>query len=340
MAVTINVDRLTSDTQDFFLRTVEDEVHDRIPVVYKMRRMKRVITKGGKWIKKTVKYAKNTMTQHYGKNQIMESGTEDKRTQMRFRMRHTQIPIKYDVEDLVMNDGDVATVDTVKAETQAAQEDMMDKLSENFFGQFVTPGTVTPSGSIPTYAPYSFNAAFYGASATYGGFASYGNLTRGAVNDWADGLVDDLTTINAATVVSFDHWDLMVDSCLKHRGNRKRLLAVCGAALFRKWKSHVRSKEAGIDIKGMLAKAGFAAISIDGVELVLDDNVADNYFYMLELGTWEWRISPKRNFQVTKFKWQGENNDGVDEWLARVMLTHTGMICWKPRNNYMATNMS
>ena len=340
MSVTINVDQLTTDTQELYLRTVEDQVHDRIPLIYKMRRMRRVITKGGRRITKPVRYGKNTQTQSYVKGQSMDSGRDTKRTQARFTWKFTQTPIKYDVEDEIMNDGEAEVVDTVAGEATAAQEDMLDKLSEQFFGQYVTPGAVTASGSVPTGSPLSLNAAFYGASATYGGYATYGNITRSTVGDWWDGNVDDGSTIHTATSVSFHQWDFMVDLCLRYKGQRKNLLAVCGAALYRKWKSLVRAKEGKLDISGMMAKAGFASFQIDGVELVLDDNCAANYFYMLDLSSWEWRISPKRNFKVTPFKWQGENNDGVDEYLARVLLAHTGLICWKPRVNYMACNMS
>ena len=124
------------------------------------------------------------------------------------------------------------------------------------------------------------------------------------------------------------------------RGVRKNLLAVAGSALYRKWKSLVRAKEGDVNRSGDLAKAGFAAFSIDGVEIVLDDNCPASYFYMLDMSTWEWRISSKRNFKVTKFVWQAEQNNGVDEYLARVLLAHTGLICWKPQNNYITSNMS
>jgi len=339
MAVTISVDQLTADTKELYLRTVEDQVHDRIPLVYKLKRMNRVNTVGGRKITKPVRYAKNTQTQHYLKGAPLNSATESKRTAAKYPWALTQTPIKYDVEDEIVNNGDEQIVDTIAEEIKAAQEDQMDTLSQVFFGQYVTAGSVTDVDDIPDGSPLSINAAFYGADNTYGGAATYGGITRSAVGDWWDGIMDDGVTANASTAVSFNHWDFMVDGCMKHRGSRKNLLAICGSALYRKWKSLVRSKEREVDISGMMAKAGFASFSIDGVEIVLDDNCADNYFYMLDLSTWEWRINPKRAFKVTPFKWQGEQNNGIDEYLARVLLAHN-LVCWKPRNNYMATSMA
>jgi len=337
MAITLSVDQLTADTQELYLRTVEDQVHDRIPIVHKMRKMKRVVTKGGRNVVKPLRYAKNTQTQSYGKAEPLDSGTESKRTAAKFAWKYTQTPIKYDVEDEILNDGENQIVDTIAEEVKSAQEDQMDTLSENFFAVYDKAGTVSTPGSND---PLSLNAGIC-HDPTYGGLATYGGITRG-VGDWFTGRTgnDSAQAFTTVVSVSFNQWDYMVDQVLTKRGNRKSLLAVCGSVLFRKWKSLVRAKERELDTSGMMAKAGFASFTIDGVEIVLDDNCPASYFYMLDLSTWEWRISPKRNFEVTKFVWQGQVNNGLDEYLARVKLAHTGLICWKPANNYMTTAMS
>lgn len=337
MAVTIVVDQLTADTQDLYLGTVEDQVHDRIPLIHKMRRLNRVITKGGRNIVKPLRYGKNTQTQSYIKGATLDSGTEAKRTAASFPWVYTQTPIKYDIDDEIMNIGDSQITDTIAEEVKSAQEDQVDSLSENMFNLWSgTEGSHTndaPAGSM-----LSLKAALIYDEGTYHGKAIYGGITRTAADDWFHGNVDD-GTLGNPTTVDFHHWDYMVDTCLKYRGNRKSLLAICGSALYRKWKSLVRAKEREVDISGMMAKAGFASFSIDGVEIVLDDNCPASTFYMLSLESWEWRISPVRNFKVTPFKWQGENNNGIDEYLARVLLAHN-LVCWKPRLNYVATNMT
>jgi len=131
----------------------------------------------------------------------------------------------------------------------------------------------------------------------------------------------------------------MVDSVIKHRGNRKDLLAICGSSIYRKWKALVRTESRGPEQDGMLAKAGFASFSIDGVELVLDDNCPSGYFYLLDLSTWKWYCNSHRNFKLTQFRHQAEYNNGTDEYLARIFLAHN-LCCTKPRNNYFTSNMS
>ncbi len=341
MAVTLDTAVITADTRELYLRTVEDQVHDRIPLVFKLKRMRRVTTVGGTYISKPLRYAKNTHTQSYATGETLDSGTESKRTRAKIPWAKTQTPIKYTVDDEIENNGEAAIVDTISEETKAAQEDMVDVLSENFFNVYA--GTEESHTTMGVKYPLSIKAALIPDETTYHGKLTYGNITRatianGSGGDWWAGNADD-GTLGNPTTVSFNQWDYMTDLCMQHRGNRKSMLAICGSALFRKWKSLVRAKEGELDISGMMAKAGFAAFSIDGVELVLDDNCPASTFYMLDLSTWEWRINPKRNFKVTPFKWQGENNNGIDEYLARVLLAHN-LVCWKPRNNYVGTAMS
>ena len=339
MAITLSVDQLNSDTQEFYVRTVVDQVHDRIPLIYKLRRMRRVITKGGTKISRPFTYGKNRQTQSYVKGATLNSGTEPKRSTAKFSWKLTQTPIKYDVEDELMNNGPEAIVDTIKAEVSAAQEDMVDTLSENMFGIYNGVAAAPPTGYMESIPAALLYTTFSGTTTVYGQ-ATYGEVTRGAVTDFFHGIVDDgATASSTATSATFGQFDFMVDSVLKHRGNRSSLLAICGSALYRKWKMLVRSKESGIDKNGMLAKAGFASFQIDGVEFVLDDNCPAGMFLLLDLSTWEWRINPLRNFEVTPFEWQGRYNDGIDEYLGRILLTHN-LVCWKPQNNYMATQMS
>lgn len=336
MTVTLAVDQLTADTQDLYLGTVEDQVHDRIPLIYKMRKMRKVITKGGKEIVKPLRYAKNTQTQTYVKGATLESGTNAKRTAAAFGWALTQTPIKYDVDDFIMNNGDEQIVDTIAEEVKSAQEDQVDTLSENMFN--IYKGVEDSHTTAPAGQMLSIKAALIYEESTYHGKAIYGGITRTSTDDWFSGNVDD-GTLGNSTTVSYHHWDYMVEQCMRYRGNRNNLLAVCGNVLYRKWKSLVRAKERDVNITGMMAKAGFESFTIDGVEIVLDDNCPASTFYMLDLNTWEWRINPKRNFNVTPFKWQGDVTNGIDEWLARVMLGHN-FVCWKPRNNYVATSMS
>lgn len=327
MTVTIDVSRVATDTRELYERTVIDQVHDRIPLIYKLRKMRRVITRGGTKIREPMTFGKNTQTEHYGMGDPMGSSTEDKRTAAVFGWTNTQTPIKYNAEDFLDNSGDEQVVDTIAAEVSAAQEDMLDSLSESFYATSV-------SGDAPLSI---FSALLYSTTATYGGIlrtADNDALASSPVsNQWFAG--NNCSDAATATLANFR---IAVSAIMRHRGNRNNLLAITTPAIFLKYQSLLDAKS-NLRQDGMMAKAGFTAFTIDGIEMVLDDNCPSGYLLILDLMTWKWRINPKRNFKLTDFKWQGEVNDGVDEYLARILLRHQ-LYCIKPRNNLVFTSMS
>ena len=340
MAVTLpDVSRLKVDTQIFYTKTIVDQIEARYPVVKKMKKSNIKIWTGGSEVQMPITYERNNQTQHYAKGEQMGSSTESKRSYAKHELVYTQTPIKYDVEDFTENNGSQVTIDTIAAEVEAAQMGQIYTLSQNGYG--IYDGSTLQASAPTSKQPLSLNAALT-HDTTYNGIENYGGITRGAQTDYFNGVSGDgtNTAVDSAVGVSYSQWDFMVDSCLKHGAKRSSLMAVCGADLYLKWKSLVRAKESGLTASSDMFKVGFAAFSIDGVDIVLDDNCPASTFYMLDMDSWMWYISSKRNFLVTDFKWQGEQNDGIDEWLSRVLIAHTGLVCNKPRNNYMTVAMS
>jgi len=339
MAVTEpDMSRLDADTQLFYTKTIWDQIKARYPVVSKMKTKNIRSYSGGTEIQIPVITERNNQTEHYKTGQQMGSGTEAKRSYAKFTMVKTQTPIKYDCDDFIENNGTAVTIDTIAAEVAAAQEGLIYELSRNGFGLY--DGALDDPDT--TKEPLSLNAALTHNPAL-GGLATYGGITRTSQDDFWNGVSGtDSTNIDLgdAAPVSYDQWDFMVDSCMKHGAQRNRLMAICGSGLYRKWKNLVRAKESGLSAGGSKFTVGFSEFSIDGVDIVLDDNCPASTFYMLDMDTWQWWISSKRNFKVTEFDWQGKYNNGIDEYLARVLLAHTGMICTKPRNNYITTSMN
>ena len=340
MAVTLpDVSRLKVDTQIMYTKTLVDQIQERYPLVKKMKKSNIKIWTGGSEVQQPITIERNNQTQHYAKGEQMGSSTESKRSYAKHTLRYTQTPIKYDVEDFTENNGEAVTIETIGAEVEAAQLGQIYTMSQNGYGIFDGSNVATPSAK----QPLSINAALtYDETNSRGGSGTYGGITRTAQGDFFSGVSGTASsnTVQTATTASYSQWDFMVDSCLKHGAKRGSLMAVCGSALYLKWKSLVRSKESGLTAASDMFKVGFAAFSIDGVDIVLDDNCPASAFYMLDMDSWKWYISSKRNFLVTDFEWQGKQNDGIDEWLARVLVSHTGLVCDKPRNNYISLNMS
>ena len=352
MAVTtpssINVTQLSIDTQQYIDDTLVDQVYDRIPFIYKLYRNKRVVISGGDRIELRLNYGKNTQTQVYTSTDTMNSDTESKRTLAYIEWTLAQTPIKYTVDDLIRNRSPQRVLDTVAAESDAAQMSLKDQISQMFFGVYGALDSTTMSARPANY-PWSmpsilwYNTAGESDSTTYDyGSDTYAGITRSTNTDWWLGISGTASSAypDTAVDVSFDTWDYIVDSCMKHGAQRNNLLAVCGSTLFRKWKALVRTESQGPIQTGEMMDAGFPSFKVDGIsEIVLDDNCPDNYFYMLDLDSWTWYVNSHRNFQVTPFVWQGQHNNGTDEYLARILLAHN-LTCNKPRNNYFTAAMA
>jgi len=92
-----------------------------------------------------------------------------------------------------------------------------------------------------------------------------------------------------------------------------------------------------------LAKYGFQTFVIDGVEFVQDSWLTTNSmttdFFLLAPSTWDLRVSPKRNFKMTGFTWQGDQVGGLDKYLARILLAGN-LTCSKPNANIWKSNMA
>ena len=340
MAVELpDVSRLKTDTQIYYTKTIVDQIEARYPIVKKMKKSNIKIWSGGSEVQMPITYERNNQTQHYAKSEQMGSATENKRSYAKHTLRYTQTPVKYDVEDFTENNGSQVTIDTIAAEVEAAQMGQIFTMSQNGFG--IYDGSDLQASAPTSKQPLSLNAALT-HNTTYNGVGSYGGITRDSQTDYFNGVSGDGSNndVNDLVPVTYAQWDFMVDSCLKFGAKRGSLMAVCGSALYLKWKSLVRAKESGLTAASDTFKVGFAAFSIDGVDIVLDDNCPDNTFYLLDMDSWMWYISQKRNFLVTDFQWQGSQNDGIDEWLSRVLVAHTGLVCNKPRNNYFTVNMS
>jgi len=338
MAITLpDVSRLQVDTQIMYTKTLIDQIEERYPIVKRMKSGNRRSWDGGSEVQMPITFERNNQTQHYATGEQLGSSTETKRTYSKFTMRKTQTPIKYDADDFIENNGQYVTIDTVQAEVEAAQLGQIFTMSQNGFGIYNGSTVAEPSPK----EPLSLNAALT-HNTSVGGQQSYGGISRNVQTDFWNGVSgSDETNVDVtnAVGVTYGQWDFMVDSCLKHGAKRKKLLAICGSALYRQWKSLVRAKEGSLTVPGDSLKVGFSSFMIDDVEIALDDNCPASTFYMLDMDSWMWYISSKRNFLVTDFEWQGKQNDGIDEYLARVMVAHTGLVCNKPRNNYFTTAM-
>ena len=103
-------------------------------------------------------------------------------------------------------------------------------------------------------------------------------------------------------------------------------------------RSEAESKTGLVKPSVMNFKYGHESFNIYNIDIVQSSWMSTNSrtasMAMLNPNTWNFRISPKRNFKMKPFVWQGEVQGGIDAWLARILLAGS-LTCERPRNNML-----
>jgi hypothetical protein len=177
--------------------------------------------------------------------------------------------------------------------------------------------------------------------------ATYGTLTRSGTSTnsfWQgaslNGAFTDQNTLMSPSIANFRKCRSKVGQYVEKPGD---LLAIMGASIFQQFQSQVEARHMYTRDGSLLAKYGFTTLVLDGVEFVEDPylnlnklsgttSVGDlhsEWFLLLHIPDWEYRIHPKRSMYFTGFTWQGDQAGGLDAWLARIMCSGN-LVCWQP----------
>jgi len=330
---------LSASTRELWERTVKDEVFMALPLTAMLMEHRRIMFKGGTKIKQTVTKATMTdLAQDYSSNEPLEGGSRTILGAPEFGWKKFQIPVEYGVDEELQNHEaieEAAPADIVKALVEGAQYAAREHLSAMAYAT-----TTGETGKV-----------FQGLACALTHDTVYGGYTRtisSTLNTFFQGASADLTyadwdTACAATIANFRKY---ATACRRYAKKNQKLYAFMGESLFQAFQSQcearlMNTKPAAGSLG--LYKYGFNTLNIDGVELVQDSYLTTAgrtaAFYIIDPDTWELRISPKRNFRLTPFKWQGDTNDGLDAWLGRVMCAGN-LICWHPNRNLYRSAMT
>ena len=329
---------IAAATRELWLRTVVDEVFLRLPLVAMMIEHRQVAFRGGTKITQTVtKDDLESEAQSYATNEGLTAGSKTILDKPAFGWKKFQVPIRYTVdEELENQDADKATapVDVVQALVKGAQTGARKKLNSMLYA--TTSGASSEDGK-----------DFQGLTAALDHDATYGTLTRAttATNKGWQGasVADSYTDHDAAMTPSIAAFRSVMSVVKRHRPGNEKWYAFMGESLFQQYQSQVETRHIYSRDGSKLAKYGFETLILDGVELVQDSWLSENSrttdIYWINPETWELRISPKRNFKMTGFVWQGETANGLDEYLARILVAGN-FVCWQPNANCWRSNVA
>jgi len=322
-------------------RGFTNEVALSIPLFAMLYEHRRIVFKGG--LSTVITMQKGTtegLSQSYFMNEPLSGGKTNVLEQATFLTKYMQHPVQYDGRDVVENKGKyTAPLDTIKLVTETSQDGFRRFLQEKWWtagSGSHTEATSRDFASVPQALTHD---------------VPYGGLTRtigSSINDWYQGasrgtIYTDQSTAVAPSLANIAVWG---DVCRRHipqgldgRGKRRdTLYMIVPEGIFQDIRVQAESKTAPVKPSMMAMKYGFSAINVHDIEVIKSSwmtlNSRTASMALLNPNTWQLRIAPERRFKMTPFVWQGEQQGGIDAFLARIMLAGT-LTCKMPRANML-----
>jgi hypothetical protein len=328
-------------TRELFDRSLQHEVLMRTPVVEALQRNGQVTStfKGGKYIEKLVDTA--TMedeVQEYSNNTSLTDSKVTTLEKPRFTWKYAQLPLKYDLDEYIQNADaprDSQLLDLPDYLVRKAQTDLKKWLCKIIFNKGTETGAADGGTSFQSFV------------SALDSDVTYGTITRtiaSGVADWWQGAdPSDLTSNITATtqtteanltISNLRKWINETDVAHYMEGTDDLMILMC-PKLWDKLAAEMESKL--IYKPGLKQSQGIRSMYFDGHEVVSvpylqTSSTMKAWLFIINLRYWELRMSNKRNFWMSGFKWQGDMSNGYDFWLARIMMCGN-FICWKPNSS-------
>jgi hypothetical protein len=347
---------LSVATRELFERTVKHQVFMQTPILEELQRRTQVTYSGGKYIERLVDTAEvNSLAQAYTSNEALSDGKVDTLEKPRFNFKLLQQPMKYDVDEFLQNHNagteeqllDLASFLVEKSQRgiKLALRNMMYNVNPSG-----TTGSETGVGASTKYFQSLLSALDH--DVTYGGIS---RTLSTSTNGWwqgsdPSGRPDAITTStqNTATnlsIANFRKWLIPIEQYTEKMSD---LYVVMCPTLWNKLRAELEAKGQHAQLNADKLRFGIHQFEIDGAQIVKDPylengygeaNTTENWVFVLNLNDWELRIHKDRNMKQTEFKWQGENSNGHDYWLARILCSGN-LINWKPNGSMWLQNVS
>lgn len=337
---------LTKATRELFVKSLVDQVYMKTPFIEELQRRRQITHSAGKYIERLVDTDEiDDLMQEYTSQQAL---TDQKKTTLdkpRFTWKLAQMPLRYDVDEELQNvhgGSEITLLNLANHLTTKGQRAVKLWLMKKAFNT----GSTTGVGDSAT-GPQSLVSAL-DADTTYG---TVSRSFSGGTNDWwqgADpsGLGSVITSSTQGTATNFTRdnirkWVNETDIAHYMEGTDD-LMVLCCPTL---WNKLAAQMESHLEYKaGMKQSQGIRSMVFDGHEIVSvpylqTSSTMKTWVFILNLRHWELRVHSKRNMKMTAFKWQGENANGYDYWLARILWSGN-LVCWKPNSSMFLSNVS
>jgi hypothetical protein len=340
---------LTKATRELFERTVVDQVMYGIPVIERLQRQNQVTFDGGLDIRKLVDTeTRDDQVQEYTVNEVLVDSKKTTLEKPVFKWKYAQMPLRYDAdeytENILTSDSEIQLLNLAEHLVRTGQRDFRRYFETVIFNK----GTDTPATDNGKVFQSFVSALDH--DNTYGGISR--NISAGT-NDWWQGSDPEDLTINISssnqdtaynmTVANIRQW--VAETDVSHYMEKPTELTIAMAPTnFNKLRAEMESKLIYDAPSNDMVSQGFNKMKLDGHEIVSvpylqRSSNTKTWVFVLNMNYWELRIHTARNFKMTDFVWQGQNSNGYDFYLSRI-LVKGNLLCWKPNSSLWLSNVS
>jgi len=339
---------LSEATRELFVRSLKNEVWQKMPFYEELERRNKITFRGGKYIERLViKDEMDDLAQAYTINEALTDEAKDMLDKPRFLWKKLQLPLRYsgDVEIQNVHAGNEEQLtDLVRLLTTQGQRGIRIKMMKNLFNAGSTTGR-SDSGK-----EFQSLVSALDHDVTYGNLArSFSSDTR----DWWQGADPSALNINVTsssqgtatnlTISNIRKW-ISESDVAQYMEQKSDLTILMCATLFNKLRAEMESKAIYKGEVGDTMKQGFTKMILDGYNVIdvpylQTTSTMRTWVFVLNMNDFELRISTERNFEMTDFEWQGKYTNGFDYYLARI-LAAGNLVCWKPRGSMWLSNVS
>ncbi len=344
---------LTEATRELFVRSLRNQVFIKMPFYDELERRNKITFKGGKFIERLVDFDEmDDLAQAYTTNETLTDEAKDFLSKPRFTWKKFQIPIRYNGDVEIQNENagsEEQLLDLVDHLVKKAQRAARLKMMKNTFNGAATTGRSDGQKE------------FQSLLSALDHDVTYGTLSRslsGDTRDWWQGAdpADLTTNISSSsqdtatnlTISNIRKW-VNETSVAHYMESKDDLLFLMSPTLFNKLRAEMESKsiyntELNRALANDTANLGFNKMILDGhmvadVPFLQESSTTKTWFFIINLNSWELRLSSARNFKMTDFEWQGKQTNGVDYFLSRILVAGN-LCCWQPNGNMYLSNVS
>lgn len=338
---------LTNATRELFVRSLKPQVLMKTPFFEALSKRNKITFKGGRYIEELVDIAEmDDLGQWYEENEQL---TDQKKTMLdkpRFTWKNLQIPLRYGLDEEIQNihaGNEIQLLNLANFLVKKGQRAAKLLLMKAAFNEGSTTGV--------SDGQKKFQSLVSGLDHD----VTYGTKSRswsGGTNDWwqgADsaGLNEVVTSSSQATAYNLTlsnvrKW-ISETSVTQNMEGDDDLYIMCCPTLYNKLRSEMESRVI-YQPDTEAQKQGFKKMWFDGHQIasipyLQTTTTMKKWFFIVNLNDWELRIHTRRNFKMTDFKWQGDQANGFDYWLARILIVGN-LVCWKPNGSLWLSNVT